>query len=852
MKTKLSLIFSWLFIANFLANDKLPNKITSAFTDYNLEQLIISTYPTIDANNDGTIETGEMNGTLVSGNVPSTITLNFDYATFGPSGIDFSGIEHFEIRSFRFIGNTHQGNYIRAVNLDLSKLGGVLSGNVNRILDEFYLNGLEFLSLNLQNARPIKNLHFINCGAGSNLEQLPNMPDSTTLEVIEINNTSLFATLNLGSRIGLKSFFFRNTYIEGLNISGCSTLETLFVEGVGELQTVTLPNTSSILKNLTINGMPKLNSLDIANYSNLERLVMRTGSGFPNNGVATLDFQTKTKLKVLELENLKSLASASLIQNTALTDLLLIGINNNISLLDISNLTQLKNLTLSANAIPNLDLSSNAALEKFDGFGSDFVSVNFGNISALKELYLSSNQLTKIDTKNMTNLERLELDDNNLVALNVTANAKLEWIRCQRNNNLRIANIANGNNANMNVWDMKAAYLDQNPLLTCILVDANVQNNIPVQWQKDATASYALDDEIGYTDTNLKNELLNYTETIDLDANGKIGTCEAENYINTLVLNNKGIQNPAGLEAFKNITGLNLNDNDFPTLNVTNNTKLIYLYASNCKMVNVSITDLGMLDDLNVSKNNLSSISFSNNFNLTKVDVSENSLTGINLQSLNKLVLFDATSNNINSLNVLSNPNLEILYFANNSLVGLANQPIMIDLASNTKLKQLNVKNTAMSFLELGANSNLIEVIASDNVLEYFNMANANNAAISNFDASGNTTLGCIQVDSGFTPPTSWIKDGNTSYSDNCSTASVDDNLLKNKISLYPNPFSNLITISNSSSQKIEKIEIYNSLGKRLLFTKETTIDGYQLTTGVYYAKIYVDNSSFVKKLIKK
>ena len=440
----------------------------------------------------------------------------------------------------------------------------------------------------------------------------------------------------------------------------------------------------------------------------------------------------------------------------------------------------------------------------------------------------------------------------NQMQLNVTANAKLEWIRCQRNNNLRIANIANGNNANMNVWDMKAAYLDQNPLLTCILVDANVQNNIPVQWQKDATASYALDDEIGYTDTNLKNELLNYTETIDLDANGKIGTCEAENYINTLVLNNKGIQNPAGLEAFKNITGLNLNDNDFPTLNVTNNTKLIYLYASNCKMVNVSITDLGMLDDLNVSKNNLSSISFSNNFNLTKVDVSENSLTGINLQSLNKLVLFDATSNNINSLNVLSNPNLEILYFANNSLVGLANQPIMIDLASNTKLKQLNVKNTAMSFLELGANSNLIEVIASDNVLEYFNMANANNAAISNFDASGNTTLGCIQVDSGFTPPTSWIKDGNTSYSDNCSTASVDDNLLKNKISLYPNPFSNLITISNSSSQKIEKIEIYNSLGKRLLFTKETTIDGYQLTTGVYYAKIYVDNSSFVKKLIKK
>lgn len=852
MKTKLQVIFYLILCSSLYANEKSLSATTSAFADYNLEQLIISTYPTIDANNDGTIETGEMNGSLVTGNVPSTLTLNFDYATFGPSGIDFSGIEHFEIRSFRFIGNTHQGNYIRAANLDLSKLGGVLAGNVNRILDEFYLSGLEFLSLNLQNARPIKKLYFINCGAGSNLEQLPNMPDSTTLEVIEINNTSLFATLNLGNRNGLKSFFFRNTYIEGLNISGCSTLETLFVEGVGELQTVTLPNTSSNLKNLTINGMPKLNALDISPYSNLETLRLETSSGFPNNNITSLITTSNTKLTTLKISNLDGVSSLDISVNTALTELSIDGIFA-IKSINISTLSALKKLTLSSLDISSVDISNNTALEFFEAFSNNLAALVTTNNINLKELYLNSNKFTKLNVKSNTNLERLEIDDNLLTEIDLSKNTKLEWFRCQRNNPLKIANVANGNNVNMNEWDFKAIYLDQNPNLTCILVDDNVLSAIPVQWQKDATSSYAPNDEIAYTDNFFKSSLLNYApEKIDLDDNGKISTCEAENYQGTLLLADENITDISGLAAFKKTTGINLNNNTITDLNVIANKKIVFLYASNNNLTSINISDLGELDDLNLSKNNLTSVSFTNNFNLTKVDISENSLTGINLQSLNKLVLFDATSNNINSLDVLSNPNLEILYFANNSLVGLANQPIMIDLANNTKLKQLNIKNTAMSFLELATNNALTEVIASDNVLDYFNMANGNNAAITNFDASGNTTLGCIQVDSGFAPPVSWIKDGNTSYSENCSTASVDDNLLENQISLYPNPFTNLITIVNSSSKEIEKIEIYNSLGKRVLSTKEKVIKSSRLSRGIYYAKVYMENSSIVKKLIKK
>lgn len=851
MKTKLTLLLLVLTTLSAFSNKRTTSK-NSALSDYNLEQLIISTYPGIDADKDGSISIGEANGTKASGNLPSSLTLNFSYATFVNNGIDFTGFEHFEIRNFRLIGAPYQGKYIKIFNLDLSKLGGVLQGNVRRVIGEFYLSGLQFTSLNLPSARPIAKLYFHNCGSSSNLEQLPNMPDYPELETIEIYNTSLFATLNLGIRNSLKSLYIRNIYIEGIDLTQCTALQTLFVEGAGELKNVTLPTVKTELKNITINGMPKLNALDIDNYSNLETLVMQTGPGFPNTNITTLNFQNKTKLKTLKLENLKSLSSASLLQNTALTELLLVGINNNIALLDISNQTQLKKLTLSANAIPVLDLSKNTALEYFDGFNSGFTKLTFGANTNLKELLLSSNKLTSIDTKNFSNLERLQLDDNLLTTLDVSSNSKLFWVRCQRNSNLRIANIANGNNANMNEWDFKAAYLDQNPKLTCILVDANVQKKIPEQWQKDQTSSYVLDDEIGYQDANFKSELLNYPEKIDLDTNGKICTCEAESYKGTLDLSNKGIQNMNGLEAFKNITGLNVNNNNISTLNVSPNSKLTYLYANSSNINIVSIENLGELDDLTLSKNNLNSITFKGNLKLTKVNVSDNKLTGLSTSQLNKLYLLDCTNNEISSLDVSSNPNLEILYCGNNKFISLATQPTTIDLSNNTKLKQFNAKGNALTEIDISSNPDITEFIVSNNKLTKLNVANSNNANINSFDASGNTNLSCIQIDSNFTPPNSWLRDGNTNFSNNCTTASTDDVYLQSLIKVYPNPFSNKISITNNTSKTIENVQLFNLLGKKVKTSTKKHLDVSTIDRGVYFLKVKLSSGKILyKKMLK-
>ena len=782
MKTKLFFIFLFsIFITRINAINSINNSI-SAFQDGDLIALIIATYPNIDSNNDNDISVAELDGTLSASSYPTTITLNLDYLTFSANGVNFSGMEHFRISTLRLIGNNYQGNILQGHSLDLSKLGGATATSSFK---ELYIEGIFFSSLPFATSKHLEKLSFVNCTRDMNLESLNLLPQTGVLKYLEIRNSGLFATLNLKSRVGLKTFLFRNTYIENLNIKNCTNLETLFVEGVGELLSITLPGFNN-LKTLTINGMPKLNAIDISNETNLETLNLQTSSGFPNTQISTLNLTNQTKLKVLTIANLDAITSLNLSQNTDLTELLVNQMDNT-NALDVTTLINLKKLTVSGNNLKSLDITKNTGLEFLDCFSNDISQIDVSKNIALKELYLNTNRLTKIDTKTNTDLLKLELDDNLLTAINITDNSNLEWLRCQRNN-LKIVNVANGNNANMNVWDFKAVLVDQNPALSCILVDANVLNNIPVQWQKDVTSSYSLNDEITYSDATFYNELLNYTEKIDLDENGKIATCEAESYTSTLNIANKNIQNLTGIEKFLNLSGLNCSENSLTELNLTSNPSLLTLNARNNSLTFVDIRGAINLDDVILSKNDLQTINFSSNTQLTKVDVSDNKLTGLGLNNLPKLFLLECSNNSINSLDVKLNPDLEILYCKNNSFLSAATVDNTIDISNNVNLKQINVQNTDITALDTSLNPDLTEIICSDNKLTKLNVANANNGIITSFDAGNNVGLSCIQIDAGFTPPNTWIKDGSANFSANCATASIDNNLSsinKKQVDLY-------------------------------------------------------------------
>ena len=79
-----------------------------------------------------------------------------------------------------------------------------------------------------------------------------------------------------------------------------------------------------------------------------------------------------------------------------------------------------------------------------------------------------------------------------------------------------------------------------------------------------------------------------------------------------------------------------------------------------------------------------------------------------------------------------------------------------------------------------------------------------------------------------------------------------------NGIVLYPNPFSNKITINTSEqTEEIATIEIFNTLGalihKVSIDSRSTTIDTSNLARGIYVIKLNAfSGKSIIKKMVKK
>ena len=73
-------------------------------------------------------------------------------------------------------------------------------------------------------------------------------------------------------------------------------------------------------------------------------------------------------------------------------------------------------------------------------------------------------------------------------------------------------------------------------------------------------------------------------------------------------------------------------------------------------------------------------------------------------------------------------------------------------------------------------------------------------------------------------------------------------------IFIYPNPASDRLYFDMPNNIAVEKIEIYDAIGKRVLSSQvnNNSVDVFNLTSGIYFVKINVEGSQITKKIIKK
>lgn len=367
---------------------------------------------------------------------------------------------------------------------------------------------------------------------------------------------------------------------------------------------------------------------------------------------------------------------------------------------------------------------------------------------------------------------------------------------------------------------------------------------------------------VNIPDANFKAYLVGNTN-INTNGDNEIQESEAASYTGDIECNDMGIADLTGIEAFTSLTSLVCSDNQLTVLDVTNNMALEGLDCSFNQLTALNVTQNTVLLYLICSGNQLTTLDVSNNeallylwcsFNqLTTLDVTNNvaieylwcdinQLTSLNVLNNTALADLDCSFNQLTTLDVSNNTALQNLVCSYNQLIALdvSNNTLLMWLeCSFNQLTTLNVSNNAaleylecslnqlntlevsndmvlryllcganqLTALDVSSNIALEELDCSYNQLTVLNAQNGNNISFTDFNASSNPNLTCIQVDDAAYSTANWTGgnfqfDAQTSFSENC-TISVNDINERNYFSIYPNPTRGIINFSTPTNVQL-------------------------------------------------
>ena len=115
---------------------------------------------------------------------------------------------------------------------------------------------------------------------------------------------------------------------------------------------------------------------------------------------------------------------------------------NQLTALDVSENTALKELYCYINQLTKLDVSKNTELTELDCYGNQLTTLDVSENTALTELECDENQLTSLDVSKNTALTYLICGGNQLTTLDVSKNIALTRLDC-RNNQLTSLDLSN-------------------------------------------------------------------------------------------------------------------------------------------------------------------------------------------------------------------------------------------------------------------------------------------------------------------------------------------------------------------------------------------------------------------------
>ena len=303
-------------------------------------------------------------------------------------------------------------------------------------------------------------------------------------------------------------------------------------------------------------------------------------------------------------------------------------------------------------------------------------------------------------------------------------------------------NVQNGTNENI---EIHAIYGATN---LCVAVDDETYSK--ANWGNAQSTDIYTENFCRYTqipDANFENALSAYDNN---SGDGQVPTINIES-VTSLSLNERGITDTTGIEDFAALTSLYLRENNFTTIDLSNNTLLETIDLNETvPLESINLTGLSRLKSLNLGSTSLMSLNIDDSTLLEHISVGGTELTELDLSNA---------------------PLLEYL--------GISSTPIStIDISENPLLESIFISATNIASLDASHCSNLTQFSAVfTDTLTFLNVQNGNNANVTRFDARNTDSLTCILVDDASASYlSSWSKESQASFSDTyCRYTQIPD-----------------------------------------------------------------------------
>lgn len=353
---------------------------------------------------------------LIINSNPALQTLNVDGTSFTNLRISGTQITSLTLSDFsRATAVTVNDTPLQTVTISNCKLGNVSLNDISQ-LESVIATDSTISLINVSNCTGLKTLSVSDSGASVSFE------NDTQLEIINLSGTSLSTSLELlgTDYTKLSSLDISNTSLNQLNVSGCTTLTTLKVEGCESLTSVNVANTD-----ISALDLADCTSLSTINASGSSLMELNATSNYLLETIDVSDCTSLTDLWMNDTENTYALNSVNVSGCSALVDITLYGCNNltsinvedctnleifslekcmGITSVDLSNNNKLTGVAVNQTGITTLDLSGKTSIEQVYAMNcANLTTVNLSNSSIAYICLAGCNAVTSINVTGITN-----------------------------------------------------------------------------------------------------------------------------------------------------------------------------------------------------------------------------------------------------------------------------------------------------------------------------------------------------------------------------------------------------------------------------------------------------------------